>query len=45
MEDREMAICKMDNAMAITGMQISQQVPKIDRSKGILIAAAHSVGF
>ena len=45
MEDREMAICKMDNAMATTGMQIVPQVPRIDRSKGILVTAAHSVGF
>lgn len=45
MEDREMAICKMDNAMATTGMQIVPQVPRIDRSKGIPVTAAHSVGF
>ena len=45
MEDREMAICKMDNAMATTGMQIAPQVPRIGRSKGIPVTAAHSVGF
>lgn len=45
MENREMAICKMDNAMASTGMQIAPQVPRIGRSKGISVATAHSVGF